>query len=173
MLVGDINGGGRMANDINRTRVALALFDRGIDLAPALRGLEAAGFDGGQLGIAARASRFVSLKTDYAAGVLSARIAAPLICGSTLLGAGALDDPVRISTGTFWPALRCFGADSGSPLVSAPWMAPRLRDELSRHLTDGAILLGVGAVSPEQQRSATQLLLNHSSHRVHTHDFLH
>lgn len=156
---------------VGRTRVALAAFDRGTDLCPALIGLDQAGFDSAQLGIAARESIFATLKSQYIAGSLNATSAPRLVCGSSPLDPTTVQEPVRISAGHFWPTLKCFGSMPHEPLLTAPWMPPQLRDELARHIAQGAILLGVGAGSPEQQRTATQILLTHSSHRVQTHDF--
>jgi hypothetical protein len=157
----------------DRVRVTLAVFDQASDLAPALIGLDQAGFESAQLGIAARASIFAVLRDAHVDGSLNAANALGLVYGSSPIGFTALQEPVRVSAGPFWPTLKCFGALPGTPLLTAPWMAPQLRDDLAQHIANGAILLGVGATSLDQQRTATQILLRHSSHRVHTHDFRH
>ncbi len=155
----------------DRVRLTMAPFNRGADLCPALQDLERAMFKMTQFGIAARDSVFSKLKQQYVAGTLKAASVAELVCGSAPLDVSIAHEPVRISAGSMWPSLACFGSSQGEPLVAASWMAPHLRDELTRHLAKGAILLGVTAATAEQQKMATQILLNHSSHRVHTHDF--
>lgn len=156
---------------LGRIRVALAAFDRGSDLCPALASLDDVKFDPAQLGIAARASSFSRLRSQHVAGTLSGASASQLICGSVPLSLTVAHEPVLISAGPLWPTLACFGTSQGELLVTATWMAAALREDVIRHLANGAILLGVTAKSAEQQRTATQILLNHSSHRVHTLDF--
>lgn len=167
---GDPQGEREMVNVPDRVRLAMAPFNSGADLCPALQDLERAMFKVAQLGIAARHSVFSKLK-QYVAGTLKAANVAQLVCGSGPLGVSIAHEPVRISAGPLWPALACFGSSQDQPLIAASWMAPQLREELARHLAKGAILLGVGAATVEQQKTATQILLNHCAHRVHTHDF--
>jgi hypothetical protein len=173
MLAGGHLAGGTMTELASRRRVALAAFNQGAAMGPALFAIENAGFDASQLVIAAREASFAVLECQYRCGCFATRIAAHLVSGSSSLGSNVRPEPIRISGGTFWPSLSCFNTDPDGPLVIATWMPARLRDEIEELIFKGAVLLGIGAQSPEQQRNATQILLVHSSHRVHTVDFRH
>jgi hypothetical protein len=168
---GDLFDGDSMMPASNRLRVALTAFDHGKAMCAALEGLGRTGIDVAQVGIAARQSVFSTLEADYHAGKLMANGVPQLLSGAAVLGLAVGHDAVQVSKGSLWPALQCFGAHAGDPPVSAPWMTAQMRDDLTAHLARGAILFGVGARSAGQQSSATQILLEHSSQRVLTHDF--
>lgn len=145
---------------VGRLRIALAAFDDGERLRAALNALSKANVADTQKGVAARRPQIESLL----------RAAIPL-GRLTTVPFTANGDETLASDGPFWSALNFFAKAAGQPLIVAPWMAPRLRDELCRHISDGATLLGARATTTEQQKQCTQILLNCSSHRVHTHEF--
>jgi len=46
-----------------------------------------------------------------------------------------------------------------------------LRNDLTSYIRNGAVVLGVSSNTLDQQRQSTRVLLEHSSHRVQTHEF--
>jgi hypothetical protein len=154
-----------MSLGTNRTRLALATFDAGRGLLPAVRNLYRDGFGSSQLGIAGLASvigNTIESSEDLTllSGLARDFVSAPQGVGHELV----------LGSGPFWKALDCFGRHPGDALVVARWMAPHLRDELATRLTNGAIVLGVTPTSIAQQAGCARILLTHSSDRVQTHD---
>jgi hypothetical protein len=164
-----------MATMVHRTRLALAAFDDGHGLCQALRRLDDAGLAADQLGLAGRASVAAAL-----AGACDTTISETSRQGVRGTGVSVAFEPlamalgneaVVISGGPFWRDLKCFGTRPDDALVIAAWMAPQLRQELAAHIDGGAMLLGVRALDLSQQKRSTQILLELSSYRVHTHEF--
>ena len=69
-------------------------------------------------------------------------------------------------------AARCLGAATAEALITANWMTLKLRDDLTQDIRKGAVVLGVSANDFDQRRQSTRILLQHSSHRVQTHEFI-
>jgi hypothetical protein len=171
MLAGIFNGLPTMSSGVDRNRVALAMFENNQGLCRALGDFDRVGLTSEQIGIAGRASVMTAFIEAYHAGNTMSACAKYLISGITPLAVMVGEERLLASGGPLWPSLRCFGTLPGDALVSARWMAPKLQDELATHIANRAILLGVCAASADQQKSCTQTLLQHSTHRVHTHEF--
>ncbi len=176
-----------MALGVHRTRIALATFDAGRGLGAALAHLKRAGLLRTQMGIAARASvvaalardaPIVALGTDDVAPLFVELARLPVVLGSENFATENVStenlnrDSILVSGWAFWQRLGAFNTGAAEPLVTAPWMAPQLRLEVADRIRLGAALLGVSAVDLDQQKLCTQILLDHSSHRVHTHEFV-
>ncbi len=114
-----------------------------------------------------------ALVQAFNAGVVKPARLEQLVLGLQPLAGMAGSERLVASGGPLWPSLQCFGTSPEHDLVNAYWMAPRIRDELSAHLVNGAVLLGVRATTADQQKTCTQTLLQHSTHRVHTLEFQH
>ena len=160
-----------MSSRVDRNRVALAMFESNHGLCRALGDFDSAGLAPEQMGVAGRASAISTLIEDFHAGTTRPAGVKHLIGGIAPLAVLVGQERLLASAGPFWPSLQCFGTSPDDSLVSARWMTPRLRDELATHIVNGAILLGVRAASADQQKTCTQTLLQHSTHRVHTHEF--
>ena len=80
-------------------------------------------------------------------------------------------DQVAVTRGSLWQCLSSFAAGADDEFITAHWMAPKLRDDLATYIRAGAVVLGVSANTINQQRESTRVLLQHSSHRVQTHEF--
>jgi hypothetical protein len=171
MPAGPYGGFLLMSSGVDRNRVALAMFENNQSLCRALGDFDSAGLVPDQMGVAGRASAISALVHAFHAGTARPKPIAGLLQGVQPLALDVGREKLVASSGPLWPALRCFGIAHNEPLVVAPWMAPRLRDELVAHLTNGAVLFGVRPASADQQKTCTQTLLQHSTHRVHTHEF--
>ncbi len=160
-----------MRGGADRKRVAFALFENSQRLCRVLGDFETAGFNAQQMGVAGRASAISAFAKVLHANMSRPARADHLISELVPLSVVANEEKLVASGGPFWPTLQCFGIRPEDDLVSAPWMTPRLRDELAAHIIDGAILFGIRAATVEQHKVSTQNLLQHSTHRVHTHEF--
>jgi hypothetical protein len=170
-LAGTFNGFSPMSSGADRNRVALAMFESNQSLWRALGDFDNAGLAPEQLGVAGRASAISALVQAFHAGTSRPAHVQHLISGIAPLAVMAGQERLLASAGPLWPSLQCFGTMPDDALVCARWMTPRMRDELATHIVNGAILLGVRAASADQQKTCTQTLLQHSIHRVHTHEF--
>lgn len=81
------------------------------------------------------------------------------------------DQFVVVTRNSLWQKIKCFGAAASGALITAGWMTHQLRDDLTEHIRNGAVVLGVSCNDFDQQRQSTRILLRHSSHRVQTHEF--
>jgi hypothetical protein len=171
MLAGRGNGVTNMSTSADRNRVALAMFQSSQNLCRALGDFDKAGLASQQMGLAGRASAMSDFIRSFHASETKLASAEQLIGSIEPLAMTAGQEGILASGGPLWPALQCFGTAPSDALVSARWMEPRLRDELTAHINNGAILFGVRAASVDQQKICTHILLQHSSHRVHTHEF--
>jgi hypothetical protein len=160
-----------MSSGVERNRVALAMFENNHNLCRALEDFDSAGLAPDQMGVAGHASAISALVQAFHAGATRPKPIADLLRGVQPLALNVGHEKLVASSGPLWPALKCFGRVPDEPLVVAAWMAPRLRDELATHITNGAVLFCVRAASADQQKTCTQTLLQHSTHRVHTHEF--
>jgi hypothetical protein len=171
MLAGPFNGFSPMSSGAYRNRVALAMFENNQCLCRALEHFDNAGLAPEQMGVAGRASAVSAhVQVFYAGTTMPARVE-HLINGIAPLAAMVGQERLRASASPLWPSLQCFGTLPDDALVSARWMIPRLRDELATHIVNGVIFFGSRAASADQQKTRTQTLLQHSNHRVHTHEF--
>ena len=171
MSSGHENGFSPMSSGVDRNRVALAMFVSNQSLCLALSDLNRAGLPSEQMGIAGRATAMAALVEAFHTGSARPSGVEQLIRGIQPLPVMAGPERLLASDGPLWPTLKCFGTVPDAPLVVALWMPPRLRDELAAYIIDGAALLGVRAASVDQHKTCTQTLLQHSTHRVHTHEF--
>jgi hypothetical protein len=170
-LAGTFNGFSPMSSGADRNRVALAMFESNQSLCQALGDFDNAGLAPEQMGVAGRASAISALVQAFQAGAKRPVRVTHLISGIAPLAVKVGQEKLLASGGPLWPSLQFFGSLPDDALVSARWMTPLLREELGAHLINGAILLGVRAASADQQKTCTHTLLQHSTHRVHTHEF--
>ena len=161
-----------MAKGLDKTRLSIAVFDRGNCLCQALADLAGAGFEGDQMGIAALASTLVALQERApCAGVHCTHIVGVIAAFETT--PTKVDDQfVVVTRNSLWQKFGCFGAIATDALFSANWMTLKLQDDLTDYIKKGAVVLGVSARDLSQQRQSTRILLQHSSQRVQTHEFI-
>ena len=171
ILAGSFCGFSAMSNGADRNRVALAMFESNQSLCRVLGDFDNTGLSHHQMGVAGRASAIAALIEVFEAFSQRPKPVEDLLRGVQPLALDVGHERLVASSGPLWPTLRCFGSAPYEPLIVAPWMAPRLRNELTAHIANGAVLFGVRAVSADQQKTCTKTLLQHSSHRVHTHEF--
>jgi hypothetical protein len=171
MLAGPFNGFSPMSSGADRNRVALAMFENNQSLGRAFGEFDRVGLPSDQMGLAGRASAIAAFQQYLEGNQTRSASAQQLIRAVEPLGGSVGDERVFASSGSLWPALRCFGTVPGDALITACWLARRYRDEIAASITHGAVLFGLRATSVNQQKTCTQILLQHSSHRVHTHEF--
>jgi hypothetical protein len=171
MLAGPFSGFLPMSSGVDRNRVALTMFENNQSLCRALADFDISGLAPDQMGIAGRASAISALVRVFHAGAARPIPIEGLLHGVIPLARNVGHEKLVASSGPLWSTLKCFGIASDEPLVVAPWMVPRLRDELAGHIKNGAILFGVRAAFADQQKTCTQTLLQHSTHRVHSYEF--
>ena len=160
-----------MAVRADKTRLVIAVFDRGECLCRALSDLTSAGFDRQQMGIAAVAATLVRLQNGaWCTGSACGEVADAVRQVETT--PTRVDDQfVVVTRDSLWQRFGCFGAAATDALFTANWMILKLRVDLTEHIRKGAVVLGVSANDFGQQRQSTRILLRHSSHRVQTHEF--
>ncbi len=160
-----------MAKGADKKRLAIAVFDRGDCLCRALADLGGVGITREQLGIAALAPTLVRLQNGaWCVGSACGDIADAVARVETT-PARVDDQFVVVTRNSLWQKLQCFGAAASEALITANWMTLKLRNDLTDHIRKGAVVLGVSANDFDQQRQSTRILLQHSSHRVQTHEF--
>ena len=154
-----------------KTRFAIAAFDNGENLLEALAELMERGFERQQIGIVARASVLVNMERNVELGQPNYTGAASIIGDVESTSARIDDDVILVTRNSFWQSVSSFLFQASDGLAAAHWMTPQLRDDLAGYIRNGAIILGVSADTLDQQRQSTRVLLEHSSHRVQTHEF--
>ncbi len=154
-----------------KTRLAIAVFDRGECLCRAISDLTFAGFDRQQIGIAAVAATLVRLQNG-------AWCSGSACCGVADAVGQVETTPTRVdgqyvvvTKDTLWQRYGCFGTTATDSLFTANWMILKLRVDLTEYIRKGAVILGVSANDVDQQSQSTRVLLRYSSHRVQTHEF--
>ena len=169
----DSDGTKHMGPGAVKTRFAIAAFDNGENLLEALAELMERGLERQQIGIVARASVLVNLERNVELGRPNYTGAASIIADVESTSARIDDDVILVTRNSFWQSVSSFLFQASNGLVAAHWMTPQLRDDLAGYIRNGAIILGVSADTLDQQRQSTRVLLEHSSHRVQTHEFTH
>ena len=160
-----------MSLNSNRNRIALALFDEGASLCRALSELMITGVTVDQLGVAGPSSAIHRLAHQL--DNLASNEIKILISEMQILRRDDGGEKLVVWRGPLWSTLHFFTDAASEPVAIAPWMDPRLRDELIAHINGGCILLGLRTSSIQQQKACTQLLLQHCRHRVRTYEFPH
>jgi hypothetical protein len=166
----DLCGSSIMTKGTTRTAVALAAFDDGGRLRAAILALAGIGIPRDEAGIAALATTIAIMRHQVMQDADAPPLAA-ILDNVEPLAVMVRNVAVHVSRGDFWPSLACFGATPDADPFTAPWMTPRMRIDLARHISNGAAVLGVRAATIEQRKRCTRILLERSSHRVHTHEF--
>ena len=138
----------------------------------ALADLAVVGIESYQMGIAALASTLVALQqrqpcTGSQCAHIVGDIAAFETAPSKLNG-----QFVVITRNSLWQRFGFFGARATDALFTANWMTLKLRDDLTDYIKKGGVVLGVSSSDVDQQRRSTRILLQHSSQRVQTHEFI-
>lgn len=155
-----------------KTRLAIAAFAHAANLVEAVVELERTGFGREQLGIAGLESSIAQLQagtSGRATGLLGELLRSAERATPAFIVSG--DDFVLVACGPLWQNIGTMRGNAGDQLVIASWMDPATRAEMTRHICDGAIILGVRADTVDQQRRSARILLSHSSERVQTHEF--
>lgn len=156
-----------------KQRVALAGFDDGPQICRAVLELGEADITVDDFGVVARASSILALRFGSASCRPGGRLGAVLDGEMEAVRvASGVNDAVVVSAGSFWKKLGCFSDSTEQDLISATWIAPHLRDELTASLCRGAIILGLCARTLGQHWRATRILLQFSSSKVQTYEIL-
>ncbi len=166
------SGTANMSRGGGKTRLAIAVFDRGECLCRALMDLDVAGFTREQRGIAAVAPTLVRLQNGTWCTGSACGVVADVIAEVETTPTRVDDEFVVVTRNSIWQKLQCFGAVASEALITANWMTLKLRDDLTEYVRNGAVVLGVSANDIDQQRQSTRILLRYSSHRVQTHEFI-
>ena len=161
-----------MSKGVSKTRLAIAVFDRGECLCRALADLDVAGFKRDQRGIAAVAPTLIRLQNGAWCAGSACGVVADVIVEVETTPTRVDDEFVVVTRNSIWQKLQCFGSASSEALITANWMTLQLREDLTEYVRKGAVVLGVSASDFDQQRQSTRILLKHSSHRVQTHEFI-
>jgi hypothetical protein len=158
--------------DKTRLRLAIAVFDGGECLCRALADLGLVGFVREQVGIAALASTLLGLRQGPSCVGSQCGDVVDAIAQVEKTPTKVNNEFVVVTRDSLWQRLGCFSAATAEALITANWMTLKLRDDLTGYIRKGAIVLGVSANDLNQQRQSTRILLQHSSHRVQTHEFI-
>lgn len=156
-----------------KTRLAITAFAIAANLVKTVEELEDAGFSRDQIGIAGLERAIAALHADARdrnTGLLAALLRLTEKSKPGLIYSGT--DFVLVACGPLWQSIGGLGANDGDRLVIASWMEPATRTEMTRQISNGAIMLVVRADTVDQQRRSARILLSHSSERVQTHEFI-
>ncbi len=160
-----------MTKAADRSRNCVAIFDTFPDLCRAFDDFDAVALPSGQIGLAGRASTVTGLKHYLGQGRVKILSADRALFAIAPVGIDVGEEKLLATGGGLWPTLQFFGTRPGEELIAARWIAPHNRDELTTHIINGAVLVSVRAATADLHRKCTQILLQHSSNRVHTHEF--
>ena len=163
-----------MTQGVGRTRFIVAVFDSGEDLIRAVSELLRRGFAREQMGIIALLSALSKLRqpaTPIEVTRAEAEAIAAIILDDVEAAPGLRDGQVVVTRNSLWQCLGSFATAAGTDLITAQWMTPKLREDLTTFIRSGAVVLGVSANTIDQQRESTRVLLQHSSYRVQIHEF--
>lgn len=158
-----------MANGVQTYRLGIAVFNRPDAVWPAVIALLDGGFCLHQLCLAARPETIVRLP----ASAHPYRDRQPAM--------SQLIDHVSEYTGSRFAVaqpgvvlrFRCSGAGHGHDDAGrTDWNRPELSGNVLQQVVEDTIVLGVSSQSTRQQLVSTRILLEHSSHRVLTQEFV-
>lgn len=165
-----------MAEWGHKTRFSIAAFRSLSELDAAVSALVAAGFSDDQIGLAATETSIIEFKSNIGANgavnggrrvneAVSAVLDALVrrFKASAYRVAGA---KIMVSEGATGQFAGCFSTNEDELPLQSPLAGSR--SKLLAQLYSGAWLLGANALSYEQLRAGTRILLAHSSDRVET-----